>query len=656
MVELIPLSAAKAGSHDKKEIIYYRMKKLYNLTLLISLTFFEVTAQKPQEFFIDDWKAKTATIPEYIHSPHPIGPVSVIVTIDMNDTITKVNQYIYGHNAIPWAGKMNNDAAMVKNIAVLSPNILRWPGGNLSNEHFWDAVQDKGPKDIPPTLQINPLNAGMNTSNWAMTTNDYYDLLKKTNSTGCICVNYSYARYGTGPDPVANAAHYAANWVRYDNGRTKFWEIGNENMGPWQAGYEIDTTLNQDGQPQFISGELYGKHCRVFIDSMKVAAAEIGSKIYIGVVVMESLVTYNSIMNKWNSGVMPQVADKADFLIAHSYYTPYDQNSNVATILNSTMHTKKIKDYVLNDLKNYGKMDNLPIALTEWNIFATGSGQAVSYINGMHATLNLGELIKNQYGAAMRWDLANGWNNGNDHGIFARNDEPGVTPGTPHAPFFYMYYFQKYFGDIMVGSTVTGSSNIVSYASSFSSGESGLVVVNKGTTKQIVNLKANNLHEARSYYRFVLTGGTDNGNFSRKVFVNGEGTSQAGGGPANYDAIKAYGNSIIDSIKFEVPPLSVTYLLVSNDSISGTTGIQKFNNQDLKIYPNPTNGEITICNNGFYYNRLSVINITGEIVFEKVFDQAVGENMQYRFNLNSGIYILNLSNGNQQLSKKLIIK
>jgi hypothetical protein len=123
----------------------------------------------------------------------------------------------------------------------------------------------------------------MNTTNWARTTDNYYDLLLKTKSTGCIFVNYSYARYGTGPDPASTAAHYAANWVRYDKGRTKLWEIGNENMGNWEAGYEIDTSLNHDGQPKIITGELYGKHCRVFIDSMKSAAAEIGSEIKIGV-------------------------------------------------------------------------------------------------------------------------------------------------------------------------------------------------------------------------------------------------------------------------------------------------------------------------------------------------------------------------------------
>lgn len=79
---------------------------------------------------------------------------------------------------------MNTNTGLLKNITNLSPNILRWPGGNLSNEHFWDAAQDKSPTDIPSTLKINPLNAGMNTTNWAMTVDDFYDMLTKTNLTG----------------------------------------------------------------------------------------------------------------------------------------------------------------------------------------------------------------------------------------------------------------------------------------------------------------------------------------------------------------------------------------------------------------------------------------------------------------------------------------
>ncbi|HSH20425.1 MAG TPA: hypothetical protein VLA03_08215, partial [Draconibacterium sp.] len=162
--------------------------------IVLTLSVLFGSAQSPQEFFLDDWQPKTANSPQYVNTPQPIEAATVTISVDLQDTITKVSKYIYGNNAIPWAGKMNNKITLVKDITNLKPNVLRWPGGNLSNEHFWDAVENKGPSDIPPALKINPLNAGMNTTNWAMTVNNYYDLLKKTNSTGCICVNYSYAR------------------------------------------------------------------------------------------------------------------------------------------------------------------------------------------------------------------------------------------------------------------------------------------------------------------------------------------------------------------------------------------------------------------------------------------------------------------------------
>ena len=138
----------------------------------------------------------------------------------------------------------------------------------------------------------------------------------------------------------------AANWVRYDNGRTKYWEIGNENYGNWQAGYEIDTSLNKDGQPQFISGELYGQHCLVFMDSMRAAAAEIGHEIYIGLVAYEEETSWDPIQTVWNEGLMPVVGDAPDYYIIHSYYTPWEVNTSISQMLNSAFLTDNFKQNI----------------------------------------------------------------------------------------------------------------------------------------------------------------------------------------------------------------------------------------------------------------------------------------------------------------------
>jgi hypothetical protein len=122
-----------------------------------------------------------------------------------------------------------------------------------------------------------------------------------------------------------------------------------------------------------------------------------------------------------------------------------------------------------------------PVALTEWNIFAVGSKQMCSYINGMHAAIVLGELIKQQYGQSSRWNLANGYSSGNNQGMFNNKDETCIPDWNPRPAFFYMYYFQKYFGDHLIRSTVSGDPDIIAYASAFTSGEIGIVVINNGT-------------------------------------------------------------------------------------------------------------------------------------------------------------------------------
>jgi hypothetical protein len=59
----------------------------------------------------------------------------------------------------------------------------------------------------------------------------------------------------------------------------------------------------------------------------------------------------------------------------------------------------------------------------------------VSQVAGMHAILVLNELLKNKYGFAARWDLSNGWDNGNDHGLYNAGDEPDAVKWNPRPAF-----------------------------------------------------------------------------------------------------------------------------------------------------------------------------------------------------------------------------
>ena len=525
-------------------------------------------------FFLDGWQAKTFSSPATMDGSAPTIPASDSLLIDVNKVVTKVSPYLYGNNSNLWMGQMATEQTLMQYIKDLSPNIIRAPAGSVSDVYFFDGTDAAHrPTDAPDTV----LNAsgspvyigdwyGGNSATYTMKLDNYYSVLAQTNSTGIITVNYGYARYSTAADPVAAAAHLAADWVRYDHGRTKFWEIGNENYGSWEAGYYIDQSKNKDGQPRQITGALYGSHVKVFADSMRAAAGEVGATIYIGATLYQQSTSSgdDATLQNWNTGVLANAGGTADYFIVHNYFTAYATNSGVADVLSSglTVPTTMMA-YVRQQVSAAG-LGQKPIALTEWNIQATGSKQNTSNIAGIHAALTLGSFIKNQFGEASRWDLANGYDNGDDQGMFNIGDEPQAPKWNPRPSFYYMYYLQRMFGDRMVSDTLRRAyrnTDLTTYSSTFTSGQAGTVIINAGSFNHIVAVDFQHFPAGSHYYWYTLTGGKDNAPFSSQVLVNGNGPSTPTGGPLDYASQKAYSLPLKGTIKISVPAYSVVYLV-----------------------------------------------------------------------------------------------
>lgn len=522
-------------------------------------------------FFLDNWQPKTYTAPSYTQGTLPTASPTTTVTVDASQVITKIPLTIFGQNANNWMGEMWNVTQLMTPLTNLNPHVIRFPAGSGSDAFFWNCQQNQPPADAPTRLRnadgtyatSNLYSYGETSNNWQATVDDYYKVLQATNSVGLITVNYGYARYGTGPHPVQAAAHLAADWVRYDNGRTKYWEIGNENYGNWEWGYRIDTAANQDGQPEYLTGGLYGQHFKVFADSMRVAAAQIGKTIYIGAVEQESPTqSWQTVTTQtWNSTMIPAVGNSADFYIGHNYITPYGQKSNAATVLSAaTTVIGQMMTFMKSELQNDGGSIK-PIILSEWNMWAQDSMQQVSNTSGTFAVLVQAEALKNKFGLAARWDLVNGWSNGNDMGLFSAGDEPNIAQWTPRPSFYYMYYFQKSIGDRLVSSTVSGNNYVKAYASTYNSGQASVALLNTSGTAQIVQVNFKNVRMGSRYYWYSLAGGTDNGDFSRKVIVNGSGPIVAGG-PSNYATLSAFSALTSGGIKVSIPAWGAVFVMV----------------------------------------------------------------------------------------------
>jgi len=556
------------------------MNKIYALLALFCLL--DHNRHRPAAaptigFFLDSWTEKNFIIPATQPGAQPPADKhTLVLTIDPDSIVTPIPPTIFGHNADTWMGFMTLPVFLdhVKN---LQPHILRWPAGSGSDAYFWNAGPTTLPADVPATMtdkdgkkQPAQYFFGKPRNGFASLDN-YYEMLRLTGNEGLITVNYGYARYGTSADPVAVAAHLAADWVRYDHGRTRYWEIGNENNGAWEYGYRIDDTAeSRIGQPRIITGELYGKHFRIFADSMRKAAAGIGARIYIGAVTMEASHPWDLPNTRnWNSGMLPATRDCADYYVVHNYFTPYNQNSTAAEILHAAaaIPAEQMR-YVTQALHDNG-VPLKPVAMDEWNMFARGSRQQVSNTSGLFAVIILGEALRNKYGLAARWDLMNGWDGGNDHGLFSAGDEPGVRRFSPRPSFYYLYYLQKMMGDRLIHSSIAGDTTLKAYASVFSSGEIGAALVNPGTTPLALRLDIRHFHPGKNFYWYTLAGEADTASaaasaneFPRKVLVNNKTSTAPAGGPADYATLPAYAAPAAHGIYITVPARGAVFVVV----------------------------------------------------------------------------------------------
>jgi hypothetical protein len=403
-----------------------------------------------------------------------------------------------------------------------------------------------------------------------MTVDNYYTVLQQTGATGLITVNYGYARYGTSANPVAAAAHLAADWVRYDKGRTTYWEVGNEIYGNWEAGYRIDPTLNKDGQVQIQDGTTYGKHFQIFADSMRAAATEVGNTtIKIGIVIdgaNDQNGASNGQVSNWNANVLTAENNSADFFVVHNYYTPYNANSTPDVILGSAdPGTTQMMSWIKSSASAAGATQK-PVAMDEYNIQSEGSAQMVSNIAGLHEVLVLGQVLTNQISMTARWDLANGWDSGDDMGMFSnsapnQSPEPSAAAWNPRPAFYYQYYFQHMIGDHLVSATSSNSGAVEAYGSLWSTGEAGVILVNKGSGSRVAQINFKNFAAGAKYYYYTLNGGTDNAPYSHKVYVNNVGPSGDSGGPTSFKTIAASSAAINGGIVVNLPAYSAVFLV-----------------------------------------------------------------------------------------------
>jgi hypothetical protein len=453
----------------------------------------------------------------------------VKISVDDTQAIRSVNPYLFGCNVACWDGKdWFLDPDRVEKAKQAGIKFWRWPGGVVADDYHWDNsygshhLNNKG-EDI----------TDMNGS-WRVSTDDFIEFCRQTGSEAVVTVNYAAARY----ENVQYAADLAARWVKYFNIEKKFkvryWEIGNECYGPWEEGNQMP------GKPQ-LTGDVYGSDFLV----MEAAMKKVDPDIYVGAVVFPKDGEDEWIGHHWwSKTLLTTVQNQADFLVFPEYFIwPFDTANHYTypsddELLSDVREIQDDRDALGRIMNRYALEErNIPIELTEFNILNIQSPPTIELISGLYNAEILGTLVEAGYGAANYWD----WKNGldplykGDHGMLADGD-PSIPDATPRPAYYAYALYSRAFGDTSILS-YSLDPKVKVYASRFSGGELGLVIVNENEDNRTLVFNFSDFQPKGRLMGWILNG---SGMDDRNITWNGVSGLAGSGGPFPLDTISPY--------------------------------------------------------------------------------------------------------------------
>lgn len=240
----------------------------------------------------------------------------------------------------------------------LNCGIMRLGGNYISLYHWEDFV---GPTELRPNY-VNEAWEQAGQVHKYFGTDEFVGLCRRLGVEPQICVNM-----GTG------TAEEAARWVEYCNGDAdgtamgalraagghpepygvKYWEIGNEMYGPWQAGV--------------CTPEQYAGKYLAFAEAMKAKDPSI--------VLMGCGTARDSLVPGWNRKVLELAGHKMDFLTLHLYpgrnFFPLDARTAGPERFRAMVAYPELARAIFGEIEGIiaGRADlsHVKLAVTEWN-------------------------------------------------------------------------------------------------------------------------------------------------------------------------------------------------------------------------------------------------------------------------------------------------
>jgi alpha-L-arabinofuranosidase len=259
-------------------------------------------------------------------------------------------------------------ADVLKLIKLMSPTIIRWPGGGYPDDYDWRT--GIGPRDRRPPQPILPFGRPYGFDNGTdpndFGTDEFLDFCKIIGAQPYITANF-----GSGTPEMA------ANWVEYTNGsatsvwgkrradngheapyQVKNWSVGNEIWGdPFESGHT--------------TAEGYAYFLGPIVKAMRAVDADIAVT---GVGLLHDGGGQEE--DIWNQTVVERNGKDLDFLSIHHYYPAgfhpsafqgKPQEFDLAVVADPWVFESRINELLAKIDRWEGGSEKLKIALDEWN-------------------------------------------------------------------------------------------------------------------------------------------------------------------------------------------------------------------------------------------------------------------------------------------------
>jgi alpha-L-arabinofuranosidase len=418
--------------------------------------------------YFDDMLVEAAPVP---------STVNLSVNTAGTNRLRQADTRWLGLNTAAWDSQLDTPGTVAA-LTDIGVQVLRWPGGS------WGDIYH----------EYAPPNNG-----WGSFTTNFIHVATNTHAQVFMIANY-----GTG------TPQEAADWVELcnvtHNANFKYWEIGNECYGSWEA--DNNTTYPYMAH----DGWTYAQRFKDYYLMMK----SVDPSIKIGAVVVPGEDSYGGnggVMNprthQFHVGWTPRMLAALktlnvlpDFVVHHYYaeWTNPDQHpvphaDNDATLLQKARNWALDAADIRQQISDYYGANGAGIELvcTENNSDSGAQGrQSTSLVNALYLADSAAQIMKTEFNAFLWWDLRNGPDSGGDfdpslYGWRTWGDLGIMYGNQTFYPTYYSLKLLKSFvgaGDTVLNAT-SDYSLLASYAIQKANGDLALLVINKHPTSSI---------------------------------------------------------------------------------------------------------------------------------------------------------------------------